>query len=293
LSIVNAPTQNLVEVLPGRLVQAGKHELWVIETGSGKPLVFLHGGGPGCTAWTDFAPVLPAFADRHVVMVDLLLYGRSSAVKIEGPRWSYQADHVALALKELGIEKADFVCSSIGGAVALAIAARHQELVGKIVLSGSIPTQQDARPPTPELGKEGSTAWGNYYGGDGPSWEKSRHIMARLEWYDESRIPDSTVDQRYQNSLLDGPRLVGADWNNTGTPEDLGPVLPAIKSRVLFLWGLYDPFLVPEYALSLARTVPHGDVYVMDKASHHMEEEYPEDYSRVVRAFLAGPDEID
>jgi len=117
--------------------------------------------------------------------------------------------------------------------------------------------------------------------------------MARLEWYDESKIPDSTVDQRYQNSLLDGPRLVGADWGNTGTPEDLGPVLHTIKSRVLFLWGLYDPFLVPEYALSLARTVPNGDVYVMDKASHHMEEEYPEDYSRVVKAFLAGPDEID
>ena len=76
---------------------------------------------------------------------------------------------------------------------------------------------------------------------------------------------------------------------NTGTPEDLLPVLPSIQARVLFLWGMYDPFLVPEYALSLARTVPYGDVYVMDKSSHHMEEERPGDYTRVVKSFLDGP----
>jgi pimeloyl-ACP methyl ester carboxylesterase len=275
---VNAPTKHLEQAPPGRLVKAGQHEMSVIEIGDGEPLVFLHGGGPGCTGWTDFAPVVPAFADRRVILLDLLLYGHSSAVKIDGPRWSYQADHVALALAER--------------AVALALAARHPELAGRIVLSGSVPTMKDARPPTPELGQEGSTAWRNYYGGDGPSWEKTRHIMARLEWHDASKIPDATVDQRYANSLLDGPRLVGADWANTGTPEDLGPVLPSVKSRVLFLWGLYDPFLVPEYALSLARTVPYGDVYVMTNASHHMEEEYPQEYARIVRAFLAGPDTV-
>jgi pimeloyl-ACP methyl ester carboxylesterase len=290
---VNAPTQHQEQAPPGRLVKAGQHEVSVIEIGTGEPLVFLHGGGPGCTGWTDFAPVVPAFADRRVILLDLLLYGHSSAVKIDGPRWSYQADHVALALAELGIARADFVCSSIGGSVALALAARHPGLAGKIVLSGSVPTMKDARPPTPELGEEGSTAWRNYYAGDGPSWEKSRRIMARLEWYDASKIPNSTVDQRYANSLLDGPRLVGEDWNNTGAPEDLGPVLPSVKSRVLFLWGLHDPFLVPEYALSLARTVPYGDVYVMTRASHHMEEEYPQEYARIVRAFLSGPDPVD
>jgi pimeloyl-ACP methyl ester carboxylesterase len=281
--------ETMIEAPAGRAVKAGDHEMWVTEIGAGRPTVFLHGGGPGCTGWTDFGPVVPAFAaDRRVILIDLLLYGRSSAVKIEGPRWSYQADHLALALDELGVEDADFVCSSIGGAVALALAARHPAKVRRIVLSGSVPTPRDAAPPTPELGKEGSTAWANYYAGAGPTWAKARHIMARLEWFDETRIPDRTVDLRYENSLLPGPRLVGENWMNTGTPEDLGPVLPSIQARILFLWGMYDPFLVPEYALSLARTVPYGDVYVMDDASHHMEEERPADYTRIVKSFLDG-----
>ncbi len=41
--------------------------------------VFLHGGGPGCSSWTDFGVVAPMFAaDRPCVLVDLLQYGRSS-----------------------------------------------------------------------------------------------------------------------------------------------------------------------------------------------------------------------
>jgi hypothetical protein len=32
--------------------------------------------------------------------------------------------------------------------------------------------------------------------------------------------------------------------------------------------------------------VPKGNLYVMDHASHHLEEERPEDYVSVVRSFL-------
>ena len=36
-------------------------ELGTVDTA---PLVFLHGGGPGCTAWTDFGAVAPLFAEH-------------------------------------------------------------------------------------------------------------------------------------------------------------------------------------------------------------------------------------
>src|SRR2546423_401857 len=33
------------------------------DLGSGPDTVFLHGGGPGCTGWSDFGPVAPLFAE--------------------------------------------------------------------------------------------------------------------------------------------------------------------------------------------------------------------------------------
>ena len=56
------------------------------------PTIFLHGGGPGCTAWSDFAPVAPMFAhDRDCYLVDILQYGRSEKCVITGPMWRSSA----------------------------------------------------------------------------------------------------------------------------------------------------------------------------------------------------------
>ena len=59
----------------GRFVQAGKNSYYLLEMGEGRPVIFLHGGGPGCTAWSDFAVVAPMFAKTsRCIMPDLLQY---------------------------------------------------------------------------------------------------------------------------------------------------------------------------------------------------------------------------
>ena len=49
---------------------------------------------------------------------------------------------------------------------------------------------------------------------------------------------------------------------------------------------MYDDFLTPDYPLMLARMIEHGQLYVMDKASHHLQEERPQHYHSVVSGFL-------
>ena len=56
-----------------------------------------------------------------------------------------------------------------------------------------------------------------------------------------------------------------------------------VEAPVLMLWGKYDPFLSLEYAVWLARQIKNSDVYIMDKASHHGEEEWPADYTAIVK----------
>jgi pimeloyl-ACP methyl ester carboxylesterase len=272
----------------GRLVPAGGDDaLWVAEVGTGRPTVFLHGGGPGCTSWTDFAPTVPLFAtDRRVLLVDMLNYGFSTAAPIVGPRWTEHAKRIAAVLEELGITGADFVCNSVGGSAAVALAADYPHLVRKMVITGSEPVARDRGAKTPELGMEGMTTWTRYYAGEGPTPEKIVPIMARLEYWDPDNVESDRVQLRYLYSIAEGNRLIGSDPSAFGDPEDLASKLATVQARILFFYGKQDIFVRNSYPVLLSEVAPYGDVYLMDQAAHHMEEERPVDFTTIVKAFL-------
>jgi 2-hydroxy-6-oxonona-2,4-dienedioate hydrolase len=273
----------------GRHVAAGDRTYHVITMGDGPPVVFLHGGGPGCSAWTDFGPVAPLFArQRRCHLVDLLQYGKSDKRPVEGPRWSYLAASMVDLLDALGEERVDLVCNSWGGTIAIALAAEHPGRVRSLVVTGSMPVFYGPLAPLPEGGRRGRNARDAYFGGEGPTPEKMRHLITTLEWYDGALIPDETVQRRYEQSVDDGEMHLAAQSDDLrGEWQDLEDHLGRILCRALFCWGMHDAFLTPDYPLMLARMVRHGQLYVMDRASHHLQEERPWDYYSMVAGFLA------
>lgn len=258
------------------------------DLGEGDPTIFLHGGGPGCTAWSDFGPVAPLFAsDRRAILVDLLQYGRSDKCTIAGPMWDFHAAKVVALLDELGIERADFVCNSWGGTIALNLAAKYPERVRSLVITGSMPVFYGPLAPLPEDGRRGRNARDVYYGGTGPTLEKLRTLITSLEWFDGSKLPAETLQMRYEQSLdLEEMALAASADSPRGDWQDLTAELGQIQAPTLFAWGMHDAFLTPDYPLMLARMIPHGHLYIMDKASHHLQEERPYDYYSVVSGFL-------
>jgi pimeloyl-ACP methyl ester carboxylesterase len=259
-----------------------------LDMGSGLDTVFLHGGGPGCTGWSDFGPVAELFAaDRRVVIPDILQYGRSEKVRITGPMWDFHAASQVKLLDTLGIERADFVCNSWGGTIALNLAAKYPDRVRSLVVTGSMPVFYGPLAPLPENGHRGRTARDVYYGGEGPTREKMRQLITRLEWWDAAALPDSTLDMRYEQSLDPGERALAAMSDSPrGDWQDLTAELGQVQAPTLFMWGREDAFLTPDYPMMLARMVPNGNLHVMDHVSHHLQEEQPERYHSVVAAFL-------
>lgn len=258
------------------------------DLGEGDPTIFLHGGGPGCTAWSDFGPVAPLFAsDRRAILVDLLQYGRSDKCTITGPMWDFHAAKMVALLDELGIERADFVCNSWGGTIALNLAAKYPERVRSLVITGSMPVFYGPLAPLPEDGRRGRNARDVYYGGTGPTLEKLRTLITSLEWFDGSKLPTETLQMRYEQSLDPEEMALAASADSPrGDWQDLTAELGQIQAPTLFAWGMHDAFLTPDYPLMLARMIPHGHLYVMDQASHHLQEERPYDYYSVVSGFL-------
>ncbi len=103
--------------------------------GSGRPLVLLHGGGS--TIESTFGRILPQLAKTHqVIAVELQAHGHTP--DIDRPlSFEQDADDVAALLRQLHIEKADFMGFSNGGTTCLQIAIRHPELVNKLVLASA------------------------------------------------------------------------------------------------------------------------------------------------------------
>lgn len=279
----------------GRFVNAGGNSYFLLEMGdvNNPPVFFLHGGGPGCTSWSDFAVVAPLFAKtRRCIMPDLLQYGQSDKSEIEGPMWDHHARSMTELMDELGVERADFVCNSWGGTIALNLAAKYSERTRSLTITGSMPIFRGPLYPLPEGGRRGRNARYIYYGGEeGPTLEKMRQLIERLEWFNPSLLPQETVEMRFKQSLNNEEMALAARSDSPrGEWQDLEPELKNVQCPTLFCWGMQDDFLTPDYPLMLASMVQRGQLHILDASSHHLQEERPEHYFHIVQSFLDQPE---
>jgi pimeloyl-ACP methyl ester carboxylesterase len=103
--------------------------------GSGRPLVLLHGNLS--TIGVDFGGIIPSLAEgRQVIGVEQQAHGHTADIDrpLSIRTW---ADDTAAFLRHLGIGQADLFGYSSGSGVAMEIAMRHPELVGKLVLASA------------------------------------------------------------------------------------------------------------------------------------------------------------
>ncbi len=118
----------------GQYADVNGINLYYETTGTGRPLILLHGGlGSG----EMFGPILPSLTAHHqVIAVDLQGHGRTA--DIDRPLdVRLMADDIAALIDHLGLRKPDVVGYSLGGGVALQVAIRHPEKVGRLVTASA------------------------------------------------------------------------------------------------------------------------------------------------------------
>jgi pimeloyl-ACP methyl ester carboxylesterase len=127
----------------GRYADVNGIKLYYEIHGSGRPLILLHGG---LGAIEMFGPNLPALArGRQVIAVDLQGHGRT--VDIDRPlSVELMAEDIAALIGHLRLERPDLMGYSLGGGVAMLTAARHPDLVRKLVIV-STPIKRNAYYP--------------------------------------------------------------------------------------------------------------------------------------------------
>ncbi|MGD9943715.1 MAG: alpha/beta fold hydrolase [Burkholderiaceae bacterium] len=239
--------------------------------GQGLPVVFVHGGGGNSLSW--FQQV-PHFAKRYrTITVDLRGFKHSHCPPDDVHPKYFPQDMLAVLDAER-IERAAFVCQSLGAWAGLPLAVHHPDRVACIVLTGS---------PTPAYSEENwrvlresgerfmkTAGKGVATGFLSPAFTERHPALHFL--YDQIRLLNAPFDARRMQD--ESVRLQPQHFAGYATPT-------------LMMGGELDVFLTPDSHRHVATLIPGAQLYSFAESAHSAYFEEPEHFNRVVDEFVA------
>jgi pimeloyl-ACP methyl ester carboxylesterase len=251
-----------------------------VRAGQGPPVVLLHGLASSIYTWRH---VLPALAARHdVVAIDLPGFGDSEVpARFDG----VQAMRTVIALTDrLGLARASLVGNSLGGAIAVAIAARTPERVDRLVLVDA--AGYNFRPADrPWIVRLVAAVPGPL--ADAMPLRPMVTLALRQVFHDRRLVTPDEVAEYVAPLRRPGAvrviRQILLSEDALGFPE----IVRGVRAPTLVVWGRYDRWIPARDAERFASDVPGARVVLLD-AGHMPQEERPAETAGLIEEFLAG-----
>ena len=222
------------------------------------PLLFLHGLGCSSDAWR---PALNYLAQRQldcpVFAPDMPGYGHSPGPR-EALGMAELADWTVRLMDALEIEKAHLAGNSMGCQVALALARRHPQRVGGLVLVGP-------------------TAGEKYI----PLWRYALGLL--LDGCREPLVYTALLTRMYLEMGV--PRYLAT----TVKMLQDEPIVHAaeVHAPCLILRGQYDGIIPDSVARRLAAALPAGEFHRLRGAAHALQFSRPQEFVEIALDFWA------
>jgi len=284
--------------LPGathRFVSVGEVRLHVVEAGRGPLVLLLHGFPQFWWSWRHQLPALAA-AGFRAAAPDLRGYGLSDRpAEVAAYALSRLVGDVAGLVRALGAERASIVGHDWGGVVAWAFAARHPELVDRLVVLNAphrAALRRGLRRPAQALR---SSYMALCQLPLVPERLLSLRDFALLRWVlrglRATPVPDGELEPYVAAARRAGGLRGGLHYyramGRALVRRRRAPSSPRrVEAPVLVLWGERDPVLLPHLAPPPAELVPDARVVRIPGAGHDVQLDAPGEVNRAIVAFL-------
>lgn len=260
-----------------RVVEAGRR--------GNPPLLLLHGF---LVSHASFDDVIEPFARHfHVIAPDLIGFGESE--KPSAARYAYGidafAESVADVVAAFDIGRTSVIGHGMGGAVALTLAARHAELVSRLVLVDPLcyPHPLPLRARMPLWPVVGPILFKQLLGRG-----MFRARFREEVFGDEVERPHARIDRYYDT--FNAPEARESAYAVMRAIGDVSPIVARVgrvNCPTLVVWGRQDALYPVAFAPRLAREIREARLHVFE-TGHSPHEENPTAFVSVVSEFLEG-----
>ncbi len=254
----------------------------------GAPLVLIHGWM--MTHWC-FRPVLEALGgEREIFAIDLPGFGESD--RPSPSAYDYGAiafaETVDAVMGTLGLPRADILGHSMGGGVAVTLAARHPERVQRLVAVAAAVYPITDLPPLARLALLPGV--GRTLARLGLTRREFGRACRAQSVRDGRCLDDEWIDYFWARLSRAGGHdaahscllTMTAAADNNGDPG-------RVRAPTLLVWGDEDRLIPFAHGRRLLRAIAGARLEVVPASGHMPFIERPDEFLRVVRPFLAAP----
>jgi pimeloyl-ACP methyl ester carboxylesterase len=253
--------------------------LRLIDSGTGTPVVFIHGIGASLYGWRyQLAPLVAA--GYRVVTFDNRGFGFSDK-PAHGYHNAEYAHLVVSLLDSLGIASAVLVGHSMGGAIAAEVALVHPDRVRGLVLIDAAGFGV-SWPGVLKIAR-----W-PFVGAIATSF-RARWVTGRIvrsTFADPNRVTEADVDQYY--APVPDPNFGRALRGvlREFSFDTLGGRLASLQTPTLILWGAADRLISVRDGSRFGRELPRSEFVLLEHAGHNAQEEAADRVNRLLSDFL-------
>jgi (E)-2-((N-methylformamido)methylene)succinate hydrolase len=244
--------------------------------GSGPPVLLIHGVGARLENWDGVAAVLAR--DFKVVRYDLRGHGLSS--KVPGPySLDLFADDAVALLEHLGIACAHVAGHSLGGMIAVTLAARHPKRVDRLaVLSAAAGrTEEERRKVMERIALIAEGIPGDHF----------KNSLSR--WFtDEFRAANAGLMEEYAaRNKENDPACYAAAYSVLASGE-VGPDLSRVNAPTLVVTGEHDLGSNPRMARFIHAGITGSELRILPRLRHSILIEAPLLIAGQLEVFFKG-----
>ncbi len=236
-----------------------------IETGSGEPLVLLHGL---FGALSNFKDLIDHFSSNYRVIVPILpLFD----LDIFNTSVGGLAKFVHKFIEARGYENIHLLGNSLGGHVGLVYVLKHPEKIKTLTLTGS------------------SGLFENGMGDSYPKRGDKEYIRnkTQLTFYDPAMATEELVNEVFEitNNRIKVIKIIALA--KSAIRNNLGDELKSIKVPTCLIWGNNDTITPPFVAQEFHKLIPNSELHFVDKCGHAPMMEVPAEFNTLLEQFLS------